>query len=149
MNEISNFARIVDKISNIAIFIAYNKENAMSTNLSKEKRKDLLGKIEEIRKFLTASTYDENAQKLARYLNDLSAEINGKKYGLVFEEHREAIDETLYKNLPVLTEEKKLFVDNGGEMNFLLEGDNLASLQLLEKTHKGKIDVIYTGHCII
>lgn len=143
MNEISNFARIVDKISNIAIFIAYNKENAMSTNLSKEKRKDLLGKIEEIRKFLTASTYDENAQKLARYLNDLSAEINGKKYGLVFEEHREAIDETLYKNLPVLTEEKKLFVDNGGEMNFLLEGDNLASLQLLEKTHKGKIDVIY------
>jgi adenine-specific DNA-methyltransferase len=28
-------------------------------------------------------------------------------------------------------------------MNFLLEGDNLVSLQLLEKTHKGKIDVIY------
>lgn len=115
----------------------------MSENLSKEKRDDLLGKIEEIRKFLTASTYDENAQKLARYLNDLSAEINGKKYGLVFEEHREAIDETLDKNLPVFTEEKKLFLNNGGEMNFLLEGDNLASLQLLEKTHKGKIDVIY------
>ena len=28
-------------------------------------------------------------------------------------------------------------------MNFLIEGDNLAALQLLEKTHKGKIDVIY------
>lgn len=28
-------------------------------------------------------------------------------------------------------------------MNFLIEGDNLASLQLLEKTHKGKIDFIY------
>lgn len=27
--------------------------------------------------------------------------------------------------------------------NFLLEGDNLHSLKLLEKTHKGKIDVIY------
>ena len=37
-------------------------------------------------------------------------------------------------------------------MNFLIEGDNLASLKLLEKTHKGKIDLIYidppynTGH---
>ena len=28
-------------------------------------------------------------------------------------------------------------------MNFLIEGDNLAALQLLEKTHKGKIDLIY------
>ena len=28
-------------------------------------------------------------------------------------------------------------------MNFLVEGDNLASLKLLEKTHKGKIDLIY------
>ena len=29
------------------------------------------------------------------------------------------------------------------ECNFLLEGDNLHLLKLLEKTHKGKIDVIY------
>lgn len=28
-------------------------------------------------------------------------------------------------------------------MNFLIEGDNLAALKLLEKTHRGKIDVIY------
>lgn len=28
-------------------------------------------------------------------------------------------------------------------MNFLIEGDNLASLKLLGKTHKGKIDLIY------
>ena len=44
---------------------------------------------------------------------------------------------------PVLTEEADLFIDHGGQMNFLLEGDNLASLKLLEKTHKGKIDLIY------
>lgn len=44
---------------------------------------------------------------------------------------------------PVLTEDKYLFIDNGGQMNFLIEGDNLASLKLLEKTHKGKIDIIY------
>ena len=120
-----------------------NKEKPMSTNLSKQKREDLLSKIEEIRNHIKTKLYDENAGKLFGYLNELVAQINGQKYGLVFEEHRESIDDMLEENLPVLTEEKKLFVDGGGELNFLLEGDNLASLQLLEKTHKGKIDVIY------
>lgn len=60
-----------------------------------------------------------------------------------FEEHREGIDELLENNLPVLTEDIDLFIDNGGQMNFLIEGDNLASLKLLEKTHKGRIDLIY------
>lgn len=115
----------------------------MSTNLSKQKREDLLCKIKEIRNHIKTKLYDENAGKLFGYLNELAAQINGQKYGLVFEEHRESIDDMLEENLPVLTEEKKLFVDGGGELNFLLEGDNLASLQLLEKTHKGKIDVIY------
>ena len=115
----------------------------MSTNLSKQKREDLLNKIEEIRKYLKSNLFNENARKLKGYLGELTAQINGQKYGLVFEEHKEAIDEKLENNLPVLTEEKDLFVGNGGEMNFLLEGDNLASLQLLGKTHKGKIDVIY------
>ena len=55
----------------------------------------------------------------------------------------EQIDETLETHTPVLTEQKDLFIDNGGEMNFLIEGDNLAALKILEKTHKGKIDVIY------
>ena len=115
----------------------------MSTNISKQKREDLLYKIEEIRKYLKTNLYDENARNLMDYLNELTTQINGQKYGLVFEEHREKIDEILEDHLPVLTEEKNLFVGNGGEMNFLLEGDNLASLQLLEKTHKDKIDVIY------
>ena len=69
--------------------------------------------------------------------------LKAKKYGLVFEEHREGIDEVLANNLPVLTEDTDLFIDNGGQMNFLIEGDNLASLKLLEKTHKGRIDLIY------
>jgi len=115
----------------------------MSTNLSKQKREDLLNKIEEIRNYLKSNLFDENARKLMGYLVELTTQIKGQKYGLVFEEHKEAIDEKLENNLPVLTEEKELFVGNGGEMNFLLEGDNMASLQLLEKTHKGKIDVIY------
>lgn len=115
----------------------------MSTNISKQKREDLLNKIKEIRTFISAAPQDENTGNLLSYLSDLEKDVNGKKYGLVFEEHREEIDEVLDTHTPVLTEEKDLFIDNGGQMNFLLEGDNLASLRLLEKTHKGKIDLIY------
>ena len=114
----------------------------MSTNISKQKREDLLNKIKEIRTFISAAPQDENTGNLLSYLSDLEKDVNGKKYGLVFEEHREEIDEVLDTHTPVLTEEKDLFIDNGGQMNFLIEGDNLASLKLLEKTHKGKIDLI-------
>lgn len=89
------------------------------------------------------SQQDENTGNLLSYLSDLEKDVNGKKYGLVFEEHREEIDEVLDTHTPVLSEEKDLFIDNGGQMNFLIEGDNLASLKLLEKTHKNKIDLIY------
>lgn len=115
----------------------------MSTNLSKQKRDDLLSKISAIRTFISAAPQDENTGNLLNYLSDLERDVNGKKYGLVFEEHQEAIDTVLAEHTPVLTEEPELLIDNGGEMNFLLEGDNLAALQLLEKTHRGKIDLIY------
>ena len=115
----------------------------MSTNISKQKREDLIFKIKEIRSFISAAPQDENTGNLLSYLSDLEKDVNGKKYGLVFEEHREEIDDVLNTHTPVLTEDKDLFIDNGGQMNFLIEGDNLASLHLLEKTHKGQIDLIY------
>jgi adenine-specific DNA-methyltransferase len=115
----------------------------MSTNISKQKRENLLAKIKEICNFIAAAPQDENTSNLLSYLSDLEKDVNGKKYGLVFEEHCEEIDEVLDTHTPVLTEVKDLFIDNGGQMNFLIEGDNLAPLKLLEKTHKGKIDLIY------
>ena len=115
----------------------------MSTNISKLKREDLLNKIKAIRGFIAAAPQDENTGNLLSYLSDLEKDVGGKKYGLIFEEHREGIDELLKTHTPVLTEDKDLFIDNGGQMNFLIEGDNLAALKLLEKTHKGKIDFIY------
>lgn len=48
--------------------------------------------------------------------------------------------------IPVFVEDvnrKIVGSPNSEEYNFLLEGDNLHSLHLLEKTHSGKIDVIY------
>lgn len=115
----------------------------MSTNISKEKRENLIQKINKIKQYLYSIPQDENTAQLLTYIADIEKDIKGKKYGLVFEEHRESIDETLENNLPVLVEDESLFIDNGGQMNFLIEGDNLASLKLLEKTHKGRIDLIY------
>lgn len=115
----------------------------MTTNISKQKREDLLNKINDIRTFITSAPQDENTRNLLSYLFDLEKAVNGQKYGIVFEEHREEIDEILTTHTPILTEEKELYVDHGGQLHFLIEGDNLASLKLLEKTHKGAIDVIY------
>ncbi len=115
----------------------------MSTNISKQKRDELISKVNKIREYLLSAKQDENTENLLSYLGEITKEINGKKYGLVFEEHREKIDEILEENVPYLEDQDDLSVENGGETNFLIEGDNLAALQLLEKTHKGKIDVIY------
>lgn len=49
----------------------------------------------------------------------------------------------LVEHMLTLTEEPELLINNGGEMNFLLESDHLAALQLLEKTHQVKIALIY------
>ena len=108
------------------------------TNLSKQKREALEGKIELLRSKLDAT--DVEAQNA---LFALEAELKHKKYGLVWEEHEEEIDRTLSENLPVLTEQTELAVNAGGLTHFLLEGDNLAALEILKRTHKGKIDVIY------
>lgn len=115
----------------------------MSTNISKEKRERLVQKINAIKTYISSAAQDENTAQLLTYISDIEKDIKGKKYGLVFEEHREGIDELLENNLPVLTEDTDLFIDSDGQMNFLIEGDNLASLKLLEKTHKGRIDLIY------
>ncbi len=114
----------------------------MSTNVSKQKREELLRQLGEIRNKLKENT-DSNTQQLLTYLSNIEKDIDGKRYGLVFEEHREAVDTLLENNVPIIVEDETLKIYNGGTQNFLIEGDNLASLKLLEKTHKGKIDFVY------
>ena len=65
----------------------------MSTNVSKQKRDDLLQKIEQIRTFIATAPQDENTGNLLTYLSELEKDVRGKKYGLIYEEHQEAIDE--------------------------------------------------------
>ncbi|MEL3972089.1 site-specific DNA-methyltransferase [Rossellomorea oryzaecorticis] len=115
----------------------------MNTNISKEKREQLIKKITEVKKFLEDSADDKNKRHLLSYIAEIENDIFAKKYGLVFEEHEEGIDKKLKDNIPVLSEEKELFINNGKNINFLIEGDNLASIELLKKTHSGMIDLIY------
>ena len=78
-------------------------------------------------------------------INEIETELTNKKYGLIWEEHEERVDIEMLTKVPVFSEvvEKEIVADESAPYNFLLEGDNLHSLKLLEKTHKGKIDVIY------
>ena len=78
-------------------------------------------------------------------LKEIENALTEKKYGLVWEKHSERVDEMLKTHIPVFSEaqEKKIIANEEEVYNFLIEGDNLHSLKLLEKTHKGKIDIIY------
>ena len=69
-----------------------------------------------------------------------------KKYGLVWEDKPEDVEERLREELPVLVEDTgKALVspDSDAPNHILIEGDNLEALTALAYTHEGKIDVIY------
>ncbi|MGM9797004.1 MAG: site-specific DNA-methyltransferase [Parabacteroides sp.] len=77
---------------------------------------------------------------------DLLALLNQKKYGLVWEEKPEEVEERLRTQLPVLEEVKEralLSDDLAAPNHILIEGDNLEALVALTYTHEGKVDVIY------
>lgn len=69
-----------------------------------------------------------------------------KKYGLVWEDKPEEVEERLREELPVLIEDAgKAIVseDADAPRHILIEGDNLEALTALAYTHEGRIDVIY------
>ena len=69
-----------------------------------------------------------------------------KKYGLIWEDKPEDVEERLREELPVLTEVKeRRIISNAPDApnHILIEGDNLEALTALSYTHEGKIDVIY------
>ena len=83
--------------------------------------------------------------------NDEKADLIGllrshKKYGLVWEEKKEDVEERLRGQLPLLTEVKERAIissETDAPNHILIEGDNLEALTALSYSHEGKIDVIY------
>ncbi len=108
-------------------------------NLSQMKRERMLAFLNTIRE----QHKDDDEMLIA--LGEIEKELTSKKYGLVWERHEEAVDVQMHSHIPVFTEiaDKEICCSAENNYNFLLEGDNLHSLRLLEKTHRHKIDVIY------
>lgn len=107
-------------------------------NLTKIKRDEMIAFLEELKK----THNDDNS---IRAFNEIENTLTEKKFGLVFEEHTEEVDERLLNEIPVFCadETRKICKDKNLPYNFIIEGDNLQALYLLEKTHRGKIDCIY------
>lgn len=108
-------------------------------NLSKKRRDEMITFLEKLKK-----QHSDDDSLMA--INRIEKELTSKKYGLVWEEHQEEVDKKMETYIPVFSEVPKYELiedENDTSFNFLLEGDNLHSLKLLEKTHRSKVDVIY------
>ena len=98
-----------------------------------------------VRYLMEQARKESNHEELPK-LEKLIGLIDSKRYGLVWEEHAELVEEEMKIKIPVFIEDeiRKIHGNpDSTDYNFLLEGDNLHSLHLLKKTHAGKIDVIY------
>lgn len=133
---------------------SHNIATSYITHTISMNKTDLIQKIKQ----LEGLTQDEKAE-LLRLLN------TQKKYGLVWENKPEKVEEDLRQHLPVLTEvldkrlynttpppeisseielfEKEIKLLAPAPNHILIEGDNLHALTALSFTHEGKIDVIY------
>ena len=104
----------------------------MSRHINKA---ELISKVRQ----LTGLTNDEKSA-LLELLNEK------KMYGLVWENHEEAVEEQLREQLPVFREvpERRILSDDADAPNhIIIEAENLHALVALTYTHAGKIDVMY------
>ena len=85
----------------------------MSTNLSKLKREKMINTISKIKENID----DEETLK---NLSLIEYELTKKKYGLVWEEHEERVDEELKVKIPTFEEkkEKELNKSSNDTINF-------------------------------
>lgn len=113
----------------------------MSRHINKA---ELISKVRE----LVGLTNDEKSA-LLELLNEK------KTYGLVWENHEEAVEEQLREQLPVLREvpERRIISEDADAPNhIIIEAENLHALVALTYTHAGMINVMYldppynTGH---
>ena len=82
------------------------------SNLSQSKRKEMLDYISKLKKI-----HNDDESIIA--LKEIENALTEKKYGLVWEQHSEKVDEMLKDNIPVFTEkeEKKIVADKDKNFN--------------------------------
>ena len=76
---------------------------------------------------------------------EILADMNMQVPAEQVEAFEAAVKTYIEQNIPILVAdtERRVCKDSNKPWNFLIEGDNLQALLLLEKTHKGMIDCIY------
>lgn len=93
------------------------------------------------------SKYDNfSREELIELLQKQDKELSLKKYGLVWDSEKEPekVVVDCSKKLPILKSvPEKDIKTNDDDYNIMIEGDNYHALQVLNYTHKEKIDVIY------
>lgn len=80
------------------------------TNLTKQKQLELKAFLQRLREEHTDLTSQ-------RAFNELELALTEKKYGLVWEKHRERVDEELEHNIPVFTEDKSKQISHKMNIN--------------------------------
>lgn len=97
-------------------------------NISKIKRDRMIAFLDELKK-----THGDDASIGA--FNEIENFLNEKKFGLVWEEHTEQVDEMLKSYIPVLCEdpERRLCKDESLPWNFIIEGRQFTSVIFARK----------------
>ncbi len=99
--------------------------------------------IQFIKELINKAQLTNNIEEQLK-LEEVLRLVNTKKYGIVWEPHIEKEEKKMDEKIPVLINKKEINSSQNGEnYNFLLEGDNLHSLYIMEKTHKDSIHIIY------
>lgn len=104
------------------------------------------GLVSDLAKKAPASKKDLAEYTKDELIKELQILKKQKKYGLVWEDHTEEVVERCKTEAPILVAKKDKQIkdrDKNKPTNILIEGDNYHALQVLNYTHKGKIDVIY------
>ena len=112
-----------------------SKQKDTSVNITRIEREEILATLNRMK----------NGEQIdIKDISKIELNIKNNNYGLNFEKHKESIDYELEKSIPILKEIQgnKIFNQNVKDNNFLIEGDNLYSLNILQKTHKGKLSGI-------
>ena len=109
------------------------------------KTEQIKKKLSELEPFVLDSNNASIKNEFYELKTLISSKLDNVKYGLVFEESKEDIEAKCETMVPYLEREREreINADALNGRNYIIEGDNYASLKLLEKTHKGKIDIIY------
>ncbi len=104
------------------------------------------GLVSDLAKKAPAQKKDLGEYTKEELIKELQILKKQKKYGLVWEDHIEEVVERCKTEAPILERVKDKAIkdkDKNKPTNILIEGDNYHALQVLNYTHKGKIDVIY------